>query len=479
LINIKDSAGNNLSAVSNSIPQLKTTIYSDTGVAVGVQSALSTYANSMNTYNKIIDECYLGSSIGIKDIPQFYVRQSNPNIYMTGHCNGIGDQYVVLSTNGGGNTVQLGQSGNENKVKIDSSSGNNVVAFATGSTVGITSTANTIKVGDGTNTATVNTPENETTKKGVDTNAYLEVYNRSSATNTNLTSTTPIGASSTKALEVYAYNVGLNNATNLNLPITSTTTDNAQSLDIFCNNSSTTNDKITGFPTGGNVGLNMYVIPTKTKTFVFNAYTTNTANNAAIGSVSSTLTFSAYNWGLANPKTWYAKIGGGSATNIALTYTYIDTAGNEQTGTTGNLTTTGVSLGSIITVNSWKANKTLTTSDQIQISADVNSGANAFSGGDYYRTNNALFTCPNNAIAWVQNVSFYATAGENLRLYKWDALGNRSCIFGWMNASNFNSNATGEYGYGGYITAGETIGWGGENSSTLKQVHSNIVCRYL
>ena len=479
-VNIKDSNGYNLSAVGQYVPQLKTTIYSESSVPVGVQPVGSTYANSMNTYNKIIDDCYMGSSIGIKDIPQFYVRQSNPNIYMTGQCNGIGDQYVVLSDNNNGNTVQFSQSGNQNKVKIDSSTGNNIIALATGSTVGITSTANSVKITDGTNTATVNTPSNETTKKGMDTNAFLQVYNRSNASNQYLTSTIPIGSSNTRALEVYAYNVGLNNATNLNLPITSTTTDTTQSMDCFLNNNTTTNDKITGFPTGGNVGLNMYVIPTKTKTFAFNAYTTATGTNAFIGSINSNTTFSIVNFGLANPRPIYVFRSATTSSTLSLLITYIDAAGNEQTTTLPapiptTLTNTGITN---ITVNKCVPSATYTTNDTISIC--FGNGTNfAYAGGDYYRTNNALFTCPNNAIAWVQNVSFYSTAAENLRLFKWDANGVRQNMFGWLNASNFNSNATGEYGFGGYITAGETIGWGGENSSTLKQVHSNVVVRYL
>ena len=96
----------------------------------------------------------------------------------------------------------------------------------------------------------------------------------------------------------------------------------------------------------------------------------------------------------------------------------------------------------------------------------------------YYNLN-SLWTCPNNCIAWVQSVNFYSNAADNLRLFKWSALGVRSTLYGWTNATNFTATAGGSYGFGGYITAGETIGWGGENATTSKIVYSNIVCKYL
>jgi hypothetical protein len=313
-------------------------------------------------------------------------------------------------------------------------------------------------------------------------NVIMNVFNRTGAEDSNLTSVQPVGASTAvKALETYSYMVGLNNEFSVPLQITSTTGDTTQSLDVQIQNvKTTTNNKISGFPTNANIGLNMYVIPTKTQTFQFNAFTESTAENLAIGSNSSNIAFGTLSWGLANPKTWYMKIGGGSATNISITYTYIDTSGNEQTATAGPLTTAGFALpNSIITINKWKANKSLASTDVVQIMAGANTGLNSFAGGSLYETNNSLFTCPNNAIAWVQTVLFSANTVDNLRLYKWDVDGNRTVMYAWYAVSNTQAYATGEYGFGGYITAGETIGWAGQVSTTRKNVYSNIVCRYL
>lgn len=256
-------------------------------------------------------------------------------------------------------------------------------------------------------------------------------------------------------------------------------TSTSGSLNANITNTTTTNNKISGFPTNANIGLNMYVIPSKTQTFLFNAFTNNTNTNALIGSNTSVISFTALNWGRANPKTWYMKTVSGAATDIVITYTYIDTLGNEQTATAGPLSTVGLTLPNIITINKWKANKNLTTADVVQIMAAVNSGVNSFCGGSLYETNNSLFTCPNNAIAWVQSVQFSANVADNLRLLKWDVDGNRTTMFGWNGTANTQAYATGEYGFGGYITAGETIGWAGEISTTRKNVYSNIVCRYL
>ena len=186
------------------------------------------------------------------------------------------------------------------------------------------------------------------------------------------------------------------------------------------------------------------------------------------------------NFGLANPRQISIGRSGTTSTALNLTMEYIDTVGNEQSIVVPAPLPTGISfvITGVVNVNKWKTNASLTANDTISIA--FGGGINfSYAGGNLQQTNNALFTCPNNAIAWVQNVSFISSATDNLKLLKWDATGARSVLFGWGNASNFNSIATGEYGFGGYITAGETIGWGGETSTTYKWLHSNVVVRYL
>ena len=241
----------------------------------------------------------------------------------------------------------------------------------------------------------------------------------------------------------------------------------------------TTNNSISGY-NSNNVALSTYVIPSKTKSFKFNAFTANTGTNAFIGSINSSTTFSNANFGLFNSRQFYVIRSGTTSATLSLTLDYIDACGNEQAAVVAApLPTTLTVITGVngITINSVRSNQTFTTNDTVSI-CYANNINTSFAGGNFYMNNNALFTCPNNAIAWVQNVSFYGQAADNLRLFKWTTQGVRETIYGWTNQTNFNSNASGEYGFGGYVTAGETVGWGGENSSTSKVVYSNVIVKY-
>jgi hypothetical protein len=225
----------------------------------------------------------------------------------------------------------------------------------------------------------------------------------------------------------------------------------------------------------------MYVIPSKTKTFLFNAYSNNTGTNASISSIGNNQSFSATNWGLANPRNSWNVYRTGT-TPLNFYYTYVNGSGNEINVTTPiNLSSasTYYSLANnIVTINSWRTDASLASGDTLYVTS-TNNITHSFYGGNLLIHNNSLWTCPNNCIAWVQNLAFTSSGTEGLRLFKWNVNGVRSVMYGWINASNFSTTASGEYGFGGYITAGETIGWGGENASITRNVSANIVCRYL
>ena len=310
----------------------------------------------------------------------------------------------------------------------------------------------------------------------------LKAFNRTASTTSNLTTVQPVGASSTvKALETYSYMVGLDNALNIPLQLTSTNGPSSNSLDVYLQNASTTNNLIS-FPTlEKGTGLNMYVIPSKTKTFLFNAYSNNTGTNASISSIGNNQSFSANNWGLANPRNSWNVYRTGT-TPLNFYYTYVNGSGDEINVTTPiNLSSasTYYSLANnIVTINSWRTDASLASGDTLYVTSS-NNITHSFYGGNLLIHNNSLWTCPNNCIAWVQNLAFTSSGAEGLRLFKWNVNGVRSVMYGWLGASNFSTTASGEYGFGGYITAGETIGWGGENASITRNVSANIVCRYL
>jgi NF-X1-type zinc finger protein NFXL1 len=314
-------------------------------------------------------------------------------------------------------------------------------------------------------------------------NTAMQAFNRTNNVVSNLTTVQPVGASSSvKALETYSYIVAVDNG-GIGLPLQLTSTQGLyqNSLDTYINNGTTVNTSMSFPNVGSGTGLNMYVIPSKTKTFLFNAYSNNTNTNAAIASIGNTQAFTANNWGLANPRSTWAVYRTGT-TAFSFYYTYINASGNEvEVVAPLVLTASGTfySLASdIITVNSWKLNSPLGAGDTFYITS-AGTTASSYGGGNTLINSNSLWTCPNNCIAWVQNINCFMSGAEGIRLFKWDEFGNRSVMYQWLNASNFNNNATGEYGFGGYITAGQTIGWGGENSSIVRNISANIVCRYL
>ena len=243
----------------------------------------------------------------------------------------------------------------------------------------------------------------------------------------------------------------------------------------------TTNNSISGY-NSNNVALSTYVIPSKTKTFLFNAYTSSTGTNAFVGSNNSNTTFSNANFGLANTRQFYIIRSGTSSSSISLALTYIDASGNEQAAVVAAplpTTLTAISgISSGITINSIRANQTYTTNDTISVCYSNNINT-AFCGGGYYHNNSSLFTCPNNAICWVSSVSFTASAIDDIRLFRWTAQGIRETLFCWTGLSTFTASASGEYGFGGYITAGETLGWGAYSTTTYKIISATITVRYL
>ena len=236
----------------------------------------------------------------------------------------------------------------------------------------------------------------------------------------------------------------------------------------------------------GITGVNIYEILPKRKYFRFNATTANTLANAQIGSVGNTQLFFYNNYGSSNPKTWYASMSSTGQTGV-LIYTYVDDTKTEGTSSvtlaaTGSwypLRSIGGVTGTIISINDWSYNKSFRpTTDTLYISPGVTSILQSVSGGNLLNNCNSIFTCPNTAIAWVNSVSFFSQAADTLRLFKWDNSGIRSVLYTFPSSTSFNMTAP-DYGFGGYISAGESIGWGGETGSTFKSVSSNVTVHYL
>jgi hypothetical protein len=233
-------------------------------------------------------------------------------------------------------------------------------------------------------------------------------------------------------------------------------------------------------------GINIYEIRSKRKYFPFNAGTTNTASNPQIGSIGNTQLFFSNSYGLANGKTWYASISGGQTGVLGFTYITTDNASEFSSAITLPALNTwyplrtldDVIITNIISINDWNFSKSFGTTDILYISGATGNRGYSTSGGNLLNKYNSIFTCPLNAIAWVNSVSFQSQVADTLRLFKWNTSGIRSILHCFPSSTSFNLVAP-EYGFGGYIENGESIGWGGEVSSTSRTVNSSVTVYYL
>ena len=451
-------------------------IKDSSGNGISAQVAGAAYAGYLNTYNPHLANATLDNSI--TTISKSLVQGSSPNVYLSNRCNSIGDQYVVLSTNGGGNTVAFDNTSNNNKVKIDPS--NNTVSFASGQSVGITSSSNTVKIGDASNEVlTLSPTQHDATKIAADTNAHMVGYSRTDSGYNTATLVRPYTSNSTansvRAVESYSYNVCLNNSSNLYLPVTSTTTDTTQSMDTFINNDSTINNYAT-------TGLNMYQIYPKRKTYQLSGISSTGALNTMLSSFGTNTTFSAVSWGQTALKTFYASMGAGGTTKY-LRFEYVDSNGDLQTtGTVGVGTGSGTTplFVSVVGINriyfasaaqSGANNQAFGTADGLYVSTTSGSTAPSYYGGFYYANWNSTYTCPNFKVAILKNFTFYASSGSDVYAFVCDSTGGRRMLLQVINASNFIYQVVDLQ-----INPGETLFFGTGNSTTPlnKQVFAQI-----
>ncbi len=283
-------------------------------------------------------------------------------------------------------------------------------------------------------------------------------------------------------------NDGTNNRiikTDMNGNLYSNITDGTNSVPVT-NNTSITNTNI--------YGINIYKPFSKVKSFPFNTYTLNTSGDVMIVRGS----FTPYNigLGLAKASTWYASTN--FATTVNLRYTYIDSNGNEGTssinvptgssGTWTPLTLAGGVSGTIVSINEYKpTNFDLSGSALIYISKGLGSVNNMICYNSRTQYFIGVFTCPNNAIAWISdiNLNTVGTAGEfdHIRLWKYDTSGKGRTVKIWYKINNGSrtlympgslTDST-----GGYLKPGETFAWSGErNTTTSRIVYSTMTVMY-
>ena len=292
-------------------------------------------------------------------------------------------------------------------------------------------------------------------------------YSRTDATNKVVTCVQPTGTSTSniRALETYAYNVCLNNSSNLNLPITSTSTPTTQSMDVFVNNNSTTNNYDIS-------GLNMYQIYPKRKTYSMKGTTFNNTYNNILGGYYSASDF--LNINVTN-KVWYYRFTNATTITSALYGDYIDAIGNLQedkllanmTSSSGTTTFTALLGGvAIKNINSWRMNPNPTVSSTMDI---CNGNTQATSLGGFYYNIGAvssvnlslcgMFCVPNGYIAWITGLGTTNTGNFNFGVIYAD--GTRKLLGGYYCQTGTSKeilSGGGNYnGIGGTFTAGDRI----------------------
>ena len=280
------------------------------------------------------------------------------------------------------------------------------------------------------------------------------------------------------------------------------------------------NTTIIGYESNGStvrnpgIGLSTYQILPQVNTFIIAGNSENISSpatnylmggyNSIIQLTNATDTTNKYNiWGKANTHIFSYYCPTGTVRNIS--YTYIDSNGNEGIGTAtgvgnsyvGLYNSTGTSY-DLVCINEFHVtgNTQLTSTDDMRIYlSTVTTNPITFTGtaskivsnlslNNYY---SGFFTCPNNAIAMITSIDGYlSTANDYYSLNLWDRAGNRS-ILGVYNmyipGSNVNNMRTaggGEYGcIGRIIKAGETIAFSCYTSSSQsRNIYANIKVVY-
>ncbi len=235
--------------------------------------------------------------------------------------------------------------------------------------------------------------------------------------------------------------------------------------------------------TGSNIyGLNFYQIFPKIKSYSFNSFTTNTSAEILVtfnGASGTTLTPYTYNFGLANPRTWHAY----TSASLNLNYTYVNQLGNETTNSMNiNATTWTPLTGSIVSINDFKStNYDISGSAYIYIAVGTGATTNVICYYNRWSYNIGVFTCPNNAIAWISDISlFVGGTTDNFYLWKYDTSGIRTVTktFNGLVAGGAAMRITGGHinnPIGGFLRSGESFAWSGEKANTTFKIITSTI----
>lgn len=246
--------------------------------------------------------------------------------------------------------------------------------------------------------------------------------------------------------------------------------------------------------TNTTTGLNVYPILPLGKTYTMSGVGNTGSYIVFAGSALSTITITSQSWGLANPKSWYAKC----SVARTLNYEYIDDTGATGTGTislsagvySGILPLQGGGSGTnkIVGINKWWTTVNLAIGDTVLISATSASDTNAIAGGGPTYSNIGVFTCPEGYRAFISNVNVglsqgSVASGDTVRLFHFSTTGIRTVrhvLSNVITAQSYNINSGNAYGsIGGWLEPGEAFMWGGQSGDaniTQRNISCQIMC---
>jgi hypothetical protein len=258
----------------------------------------------------------------------------------------------------------------------------------------------------------------------------------------------------------------------------------SSAINSFLTNTKTTNDYSA-------TGLNVYQIYPKIKSLALTGLNNITTADTLMAGQNSNIGVNAYQWGKINANKSYWLYTPLNANVRTISYNYINSLGNEATGTATGIVNSYVPLQSnIVCLNNFTVSGgvSITSTDALYITLAGSGGTNlavCSLVAVRYNMNNAIFTVPNNAIALITSIdALLGTSNEYYYMNVWDANGNRSVpnvTYNYSsNVNNYRASG-GDYGcIGRILTAGETVAFStGGTSATNKNIIANIKVIYL
>jgi hypothetical protein len=298
------------------------------------------------------------------------------------------------------------------------------------------------------------------------TNSQLSAFNNSTSAIATLTCVQPGSTTGVRALDTVNYNLAYNENTGVYVPISSKTI-------------------------GSTYALNCYNVKVETKEYTFGGLDTNPTAYRIIGgnATSSGLPLDLYNYGLANPRVYYASLSTGTP-NCNLFIDYID-------GTTGDLVESNVAFPVVPSIND--TNWTLLPSMiggpiKLRTSAsigDVTNNARTLYISPTTNTNRSIcgsnignygigtFTIPNGYIGYITALTAGCATAGDLILVKWDVNGIRQVVYRLSIGTSLNITVSAGYEgmLGGIFTAGETLAFSNTGLTASKVAQASITLR--